>query len=422
MMRLILRLSISISIPIFVLLLAMALSTTSARNGPVKLENSETIISDNSGASVSPAVAYNSNQGEYLVIWDSQQPQGHEIRGQRITVDGTLIGQYFTVTAPISFSFILPDTPAVTYNSNNKEFLVVWNDEVSHLHGQRVLSDGLLSGMPFTISTSLSSSPHRPTLVYSAEHDQFLLAWRGCTASCYFYAQILNGLGGQSSDGVTATAGTYFQGFAAVAYMQPRDEYWMAWSEQSRIVVQRILTTGLLINDPFTVTEGTSEMLDPSISNLSGEDELLIMWADSRDSQFQRSPLGGGFHSIYGQRVLSDGLTSGSAFRISHDLTSVEPKVIYLPQSAQFIVAWTTIDFVNHQTDIHAHWISKTGEPIGTDYTIVETLDDQQNPALTGAGTALIAWEDSRGVPDIRGRLLQTPTWIYFPVVLRNAP
>ena len=403
-----------------------------ANGNPLDVSSSEIVVSENSNPNAYPATAYNQDQDEFLVVWNSQQANGYSIQGQRVSSNGILIDQNFTVTSGISTS-ILPDAPTVAYGSDRKEYLVIWSDESLHLHGQRVLSDGVLLGTSFVISTPLSSLPFRPALAYSPEYDEFLLTWRDCISAttvvasplgggaCYFYTQILDGTGARLSDNITATNETYMQTAPAIAYVPEQDEYWIVWTEQARIAAQRILTTGLLSGNSFTITHGTAEILDPSISNVSTQGELLVTWADGRYSQYNHSPLGGGYHNIFAQRVLSTGVPLGDNFRVSSEVTSLEPKVTYLAERDQYVVAWTTIDFVNHDYNVYARWITAAGKPIGNDLAIAATLQNQLNPTVAGRNTAFILWDDSRGTPDIRGRLMQTPTWIYLPSVMRNS-
>lgn len=92
---------------------------------------------DGSGAydALDPAVAYNSTDDEYLVVWSGDDNTGDlvedefEIRGQRVdAATGAEIG------SDLRFSNMGPDgdpdydarDPAVAYNSTNHEYLVVW--------------------------------------------------------------------------------------------------------------------------------------------------------------------------------------------------------------------------------------------------------------------------------------------------------
>jgi len=44
---------------------------------------------------------------------------------------------------------------------------------------------------------------------------------------------------------------------------------------------------------------------------------------------------------------------------------------------------------------------------------------DQYCAAAAGSGPVLVVWEDDRGGPDIRGRILDQPSWVYLPLVMK---
>jgi hypothetical protein len=93
----------------------------------------------------SPAVAYNSSDNEYLVVWSGDDGAGalvdgeNEIYGQRVSA--TTFAQAGVNDFRISDmgsdgdSFFAAAAPAVTYNSTNNEYLVVWHgtDDVGPL-------------------------------------------------------------------------------------------------------------------------------------------------------------------------------------------------------------------------------------------------------------------------------------------------
>ena len=427
-------------------------------SSPVEEQSSEIIISGNAITNRVPAVAYNPDRDEYLAVWRSQRADGYDVRGQRLDRNGLLVGDSFTITSPVSgdgltqddltlvqpppptSTVLFPRIPAIAYNATQGEYLVVWGDGVSRtLCGQRVLSDGVPIGSPFTITTSLSDDPRSPGLVYVSEHNLFLLAWRGCAQdqlaavaspggggdSCYFYTQILDGMGMAVGENVTATTVTYMQGYPALAYVPDSDMFWIVWTEMYAITAQRILTTGLLADVPFTIAQGTTEMRDPSISNVSDRGEFLVTWSNTRNVLLQQSldPMGGGYSDIYARRVVSTGVPTGESFRISSTGNATrEPRTIYLPGRDQYFVVWVNVDYVNHNQNVHARWISATGELVGHDFPVAVVPEDQYCAAAAGSGPVLVVWEDARGGPDIRGRILDQPSWVYLPLMMQNNP
>jgi len=88
-------------------------------------------------------------------------------------------------------------------------------------------------------------------------------------------------------ENVTATTATYVQGYPALTYVSGSHEFRIVWTEMYTITAQRVLTTGSLDGAPFTIAQGTTEMRDPPISNVSDRGEFLVMWSNTRDVLLQ---------------------------------------------------------------------------------------------------------------------------------------
>ncbi|HYB98936.1 MAG TPA: hypothetical protein VEC57_07330 [Candidatus Limnocylindrales bacterium] len=148
-----------------------------------------------------PAVAYDPDAGEYLVVWSADETSGQsEIHGQRLTAStGAEVG-----TNDFRISDMGPDgsssygafTPAVAYNGINDEFFVVWqgDDDTSPLvnnefevFGQRIasgtgaavgandmrLSDmGVDGNVAFNVAAGVS-------VAFNAASLEYLVAWTG---------------------------------------------------------------------------------------------------------------------------------------------------------------------------------------------------------------------------------------------------
>src|SRR5512139_1226630 len=78
-----------------------------------------------------PAVAYNSAQHEYLVIWRNQRGYSFsELYAQRVSASGQLLGG-FDLTSDLSGDGKPRDQPAVAYNAANGEYMLVYVYEVA---------------------------------------------------------------------------------------------------------------------------------------------------------------------------------------------------------------------------------------------------------------------------------------------------
>jgi len=72
-------------------------------------------------------IAYDWNHREYLVVWVRNWPGGHrEICGRRVSASGERLS-WFVVSAGVGDRI----SPAVAYNATEKEYLVTWMQNVN---------------------------------------------------------------------------------------------------------------------------------------------------------------------------------------------------------------------------------------------------------------------------------------------------
>lgn len=171
-----------------------------------------------SAGNYQPAVAYDPENKLYLVVYQkyAYAPASEfQIYGQFIQENGTP-GEPF----PISNSSGYKDTPAVAYDSYQHRFLVVWpeySNETYHLYGHIVDGYGPLATADFVVTDS-SSNAQMPTVAYDDINRQYLVAWTAYPNSySHIYGQFLdeNGtfIGGRlpisdDADGTSQTSPT----------------------------------------------------------------------------------------------------------------------------------------------------------------------------------------------------------------------
>ncbi|HVO75781.1 MAG TPA: right-handed parallel beta-helix repeat-containing protein [Ignavibacteriaceae bacterium] len=109
------------------------------------------------------AIAYNSTDHEYLVVWEEIIFLSGPIMGQRIDENGNLVGNAFTI-------FTSGVLPSVAYNSQANEYLVVCLS--TGIYGQRVSNTGVLNGS----SVQLMTESAAPRVLYNSLAGNYLLA------------------------------------------------------------------------------------------------------------------------------------------------------------------------------------------------------------------------------------------------------
>jgi hypothetical protein len=319
-----------------------------------------------------PAVAYNSTDDEYLVAWQADDGVDDEIEiyGQRLDASGGEIGtddfRISTMGADSDPAFDAFN-PALAYNSAQNEYLVVWHgddtlDNVVEIYGQRLnaASGAEVGTDDFPISdmgASDTDSRFRGqdvAVAYNSADDEYLVVWEGdddtsplVNDELEIFGQRLSADGNPVGDndfrisdmGPNGTS-AYAADNPAVAYNPAANTYLVVWSGDDN----RDFGDGPLSNDELEVfgqqlaADGTetgdndfriSDMGpdgNPAFKTFGAEvlyipvlDEYLVVWRGDDDRDFGDGPLADDEMEIFAQRL--DGTTGAALgeedFRIS---------------------------------------------------------------------------------------------------------
>lgn len=229
------------------------LSTPEASEG-------EVYISRGPGAQSRPAITYNSDDEEYLVVWtDERSGKDSDIYGQRVSAaTGNVVGG----NQPISTAENLQAEPDVAYDGSRSEYLVVWTD----FRVERVLSSNS-SGIygrfftnhltPTTTSFPLSSNTgwqKRPAIVYHEGADEYLVAWEQQAQDTPAYSDIygvrIKGHDSSQWPVCIISEASHNQGYPAVTANDVTPEYMVVWHDKRNrnstapnIFAQRVRTS-----------------------------------------------------------------------------------------------------------------------------------------------------------------------------------
>ena len=113
---------------VFSALLVTFLSDSLYAQTPVLIGNSIDLSSGLTLQRASPSVAYNTSNNEYMVVWfdlRNQPTTGNDVFGQRLSVDGSLLGG----NIPIAIEIGSQSNPFVSYNSIDNSYLVAWKSQ-----------------------------------------------------------------------------------------------------------------------------------------------------------------------------------------------------------------------------------------------------------------------------------------------------
>lgn len=410
-----------------------ALADTSALASGAAGTGGDFLISAVSGTQSRPAIAYNSDDDEHLVVW----VEDDDIYGQIFSARGVPQGGSF----PICTKFGRQQYPTAVYNTAADQYLVVWSDQrndAGDIYGQLVDADGTLAGgadptVNFPIATA-SDYQQVSDVAYNAAADEYLVVWEDLRSGGYdVYGQrvdadgTLLGAGDPNVNFVISSAVGY-QTAPVIAYNPlPADEYLVVWVDERAgdqdIYGQRIDADGTLLDagDPtvnFAICTAENNQKLPVIAYNTAADEYLVAWQDGRS----------GIWAIYGQRVDADSslLPSGSDpavnFAITGNVSShVSPSVAYSADHDQYLVVWQG-SVVSQTSGIDIY-----GQRVGSDGTLAEqgdfaistAIEDQLAVAVAYSPASqqyLVVWEDWRNGEDQTHIYGQRVWWPGLPV------
>ena len=374
-------------------------------------------ISTAPGGQQLPVVVYNYMDYEYLVVWSDDRntaATGLDLYGQRLARDGTLTGDEFPINAVPGAQQL----PAVAYNSKENQYLVVWQDtrnllvSGNDLYGQILSPQGRPFGRPFVVSDAPNNQV-TPAAAYNYAAHQYLVVWgdlRNGSSGSDIYGQRLAAGGrliGSNFPIATAPAG---QQVPVAAYDYTTNQYLVAWEDSrssattgSDIYGQILSGEADLVGNHFPITTAAGNQQRPALAYHGRRHQYLVAWSDERHSATS------GF-DIYGQRVSPQGeLIGGDLAIATASLTQAKPAVIYNPIDPQYFLVWEDGRRMAHSgSEIYGRRVRHTGRPAGTDFPISsEPSPESLRPAFgnqTSPTTAynsteaqyLIVWEDAR--------------------------
>ncbi|MEX2193722.1 MAG: hypothetical protein WD844_00415 [Thermoleophilaceae bacterium] len=352
-----------------------------------------------------PAVAYNAQRNEYLVVWNGEDNENglvdneDEVFAQRLTATGAQVGPNDLQVSDMggangASTAFGASAPAVAYNAQRDEYLVVWPGDDNEgglvqnefeIFGQRLDGAGAQVGAnDFQISDmggangDVAFGAGSPDVAYNAQRDEYLVAFHGedsenglIDGEFEIFGQRLDGAGAQVgandfqiSDAGGANGADPSRDFfsAAVDHNPQRDEYLVAWNGDDsenglvdgevEIFGQRLGGAGAEVGaNDFQISDvgganGTAAFgaNTADVAYDSQADEYLVTFLgdDNEGGRIQ-----GEFEAL-GQRLDSAGLEVGpSDFPISTaggigdpESDAFQPSVAYSPQSDEHMAVF----------------------------------------------------------------------------------
>jgi len=378
-----------------------------------------------------PAVAYNSNHDEYLVVWYNDRGATWDIYAQRVGGDGTL-RSWFCVSHDTGFHNY---DPAVVYNPDQDEYLIAWvYDSVitgSDIWARLVKWDGSDLGNPRYAEFPMNQdndTQWNPAVAYNSQNNEYLVVYENWWAGGLrdIDARRVNKDGtalGPASGVNIATGSGQERVFPDVAYNEARNEYLIAYTfgvGSNGNIYGKVAFANLgTLSSEIHICDDSFDQDFPAVA--AGPDEYLVAWEDGIWTTND--------YDIYARRVSGDGTPQGSAggFSIAGATTNlrVDPAVAY-GAGYGYLVAWRYYDPGSSGQDVYGRYVMRgQNSASGDEFAIDNDWDSQANPAIACAlsGDCLLVEEDNLPSPpgdyEIRGRFVR-PHRVTLPLVLRN--
>ena len=439
-----------VTVPLGVLMVAVVLASAAAAAeiGPNDLRISE--MGPNGStlfSAISPAVAYNSEDDRFLVIWygDHGTDGENEIYGRLIGSDGAAIGPQFRISDMGPNNDVDYDAvnPSVAYNPIANEFLVVWSgdddtgvlsDDEFEIFGQRLHGNtGFhLGANDFLISDvgplgSPTNGGREPDVAYNQTNNQYLVVWSANEGlggldnnEFEIYGQRLSSAGAQlgANDFRISQMGPdgngLFDANSASVTSNPLDaEYLVAWSgddntpplidNEREIFGQRLSVAGVAIGgDDFRISDmGTNGAANfgagsPDIVHNPGSNQYLVVWEGDDnvatvDEEFE----------VFGQRLSASGSGTGpNDFRISDmgpdgdtAYAGANPALAYDPSSGGYLVVWNGREQAGpiDESEVYGQDLTSSGVQFGDSDFRVSDMGPDGDTAFGPGGAAIAA-------------------------------
>ena len=428
---------------------------------------------------VTPAVAYNSNNNQFLVVWsgDDATDGEFEIWGQRVNAaTGAQIGADFQISYMGTAGDIAIDAndPAVAYNSATNEYLVVWSgdryiDGDFEIWAHRVNgATGVLVGSVVRVSvmgpgTDTGYDAESPAVVYNSVDNEYLVVWSGShnegglisgeyeiwgrrlTASAewagdQFRISDMGGTGNSNYDARTP----------AVAYNSTDNQYLVVWSgddnsgslvsEEFEIFGQRLSSAGggLGTND-FRISivgddgDALRDAFNPGVAYNSRSNEFLVV--------FECDPQINDAFDIGAQRISASGGLIGLNFFVSGEgegpntgYDATNPAVVYDRDRHEYLVVWQDDELGAGEFEIWGKRLNAANvNGIGREARLSDMgLDgnaayDAQYPAVAYSGAPnyvfLVVWSGddvTDGEFEIWSQRVVNPHKMFLPLILKG--
>ena len=367
-----------------------------------------------------PAVAYNPQQREYLVVWQNTWGGNRDIYAQRVDAQGDLLS-WFAVTSGAHDRA----QPAVAYDPVNQRYLITWVEDIFgdgsdwDVHGRLINWNGPDAALTDFSICDWTTKQWNPKVAYGRAQEEFLVVW---------WTEAVPGVPGYvSGRRVTAATGanngnpfaiaynvTEERVAPDVAYNLSRNEYLVTYHNGVDVFGTRLQGNGSILGSEFGIAGWPSTEFNPSVASCDSTDQYLVAWQAMET---------GGQYNIYARFVTGDGSPADVHHLDPYSVHQQHPDVAC--SGSQYLVTWE--QQYSNISGPYGVW----GRLMATNAAMQETVAlvapaagitaEFSRPAAAGGHSQFLAvWEHDRAntaYQDIHARMV-TPHTIFLPMVM----
>lgn len=353
-----------------------------------------------------PKVAYldmgSASKGMYLAVWTDQRDGNNDIAGAIIGHQSKSVSSNF----PLTVANASQASPALAANTTNQEFLVVWQDQRNgsfrDIYGQRVRHDGSLVGTNFVVSNA-SNDQTDVVAAYNATQNQYLVVWQDCRNSATLtdiYGQFVGHDGKLIGANFVVSKHPANSYEPSVAYNSGDDEFLVVWEDDRSATVgdfniygQRVSATGNLLGSEFPISIAPNSQNHPEADYNALGKTYLVVWQDRRNSVTSEE-------DVYGQLVKNTGALAGGNFAISIASAFQGGQLSVASEAQSFLVSFDdTRNLSTTGGDIYAQRVSAAGGLQGNNFAVSDHKTIQSWSSVAHASkdlSYLVVWQDWR--------------------------
>ncbi|MAT43637.1 MAG: hypothetical protein CL609_14970 [Anaerolineaceae bacterium] len=371
-----------------------------------------------------PAVAYNNNHDEYLIVWHNTWPDGRrDIYARRVDANGDLLS-WFSVATGIKSKF----QPAVAYNSTNDEYLVVWMFDVNgdgsayEIWGRTIGWNGAYLNPEFQIITWPNRSFWTPRVAWNSLQNEYMVIWNAMDTTTSLPVDVSSMLLDANGDVITGrilTTSSYPQQ-ADIIYNPVTNEYFVVFVRSYTQATTGNDVYGLRVNAANSVIDPPGAILisnDPGDENhpaiaSNGKFSYAVVWETLKASDYD----------IYGKKLDFNGNDSwGISYLIAITLND-ETLPSITSDGIGYLTTWQTTE--TNGTSLNAvYWDSPNNASF--EVSPAGFWDNENGAVAAGNHNFLITYEgDSTGDPTIYrhiyARLWTINQQVFIPIILKD--